>query len=413
MLASPGAVADEPLEESADAGPDVGGIDEPADVPDYAPVAAWNGLGGWLDRARRAGIDVSFGLPDDPPPEPSVTLVLIYPDALPDAEGLREYVARGGRLLVADDFGLGDAVSAVFGVGRRAPPRFPFDAWRGDPDLPVALPTGPHPAVDRVEAVLANHPTTLDPGPLARCLLAFSAPESPCLMAEAPHGYGSAVFLADPSVLVDQMQQVEGNRLLADGLLRYLTTNRPAAVTIVLPDGARRIAIPPAAPPVGIAAAARRVLQRASALLADLPMPVWILAALAVLLLAVAGRIRFPSAEDEHPPRLLPTDRAGPETAYPSPASADAWRAFSLDALDVMRATADRHLAETEAALKRARGGGLRRRLRLRLERSRAIGFRRRLLDESIAGTAPPSLPALRKLAAEFVRLQAGAGGRG
>lgn len=390
--------------DEADASPDV--LLEGPESPDYAPVRAWNGLGRFVELARAQGITVEL-VPQDPLPlDPATSVVLVFPEAAPDGSALQAFVEAGGRLLVADDFGLGAGALAPLGLLRVAGPASPGAAFRGDPDLPVAVPLTAHPVLDGVGAVVANHPAALGAGPGGRCLLAFHAPPPACLLAEAARGYGTALALADPSVLIDLMLEVEGNRRLAGGLLRYLTTNRRARIVLALPAAAWAVVQPPPAEGTGWRAALRRWLARLSEPLAAAPPWLWAMLAAAGLLLAAAPWLRPPTREDLAPPRLLHWDRGRPATAWPPPAVPEAYAAFAREAVERMheriverRDEAERRLREARRA--RARFGRL---FRLRLERSRLVGLERRLRVAADDADAAPGVERLRRLAQEFAK---------
>lgn len=387
-----------------DASPDVPFAGEEA--PDYAPVRAWNGLGRFVETARSLGISVALAPQEPLPLDPAVALVLVYPETAPDAEALAEYVAAGGRLLVADDYGFGAGALAPLGVLRVAAPSAPGAAFRGDPDFPIAVPRAVHPALEGVGAVVANHPAALGAGPGGRCLLAFHAPPPACLLAETSRGYGTALALADPSVLIDLMLEVEGNRRLAEGLLRYLTANRAPRIALALPAAAWAAVQPPPAEGTGWRAALRRWFAGISEPLAAAPPWLWALLALTALLVAAAPWLRPPTREDLAPPRLLHWERGRPATAWPPPSVPEAYAAFAREAVERMHERIAERRAEAERRLRQARrdGAPVGRRFRLRLERFRLAALERRLRVAADDAAAVPGVERLRRLAAEFVK---------
>jgi hypothetical protein len=390
--------------ETEDAEPDV--LPGAEELPDYSPVRAWNGMGRFVELAQSLGLRVELVRADRVALDPTQNLVLVFPDTAPDGVALRAFVDAGGRLLVADDYGFGSSALAPLGMLRVDGPTAPSIAFRGDPALPIAVPTMRHPALEGVGAVVTNHPAALGPGPGAHCLLAFYAPPPACLLAETELGFGTALALADPSVLIDLMLQVDGNRRLAEGLLRYLTTNRRAVLTLALPADAFALAQPPDREGTGLRAAVRRWLARLSEPLAAAPPWFWLIVGLVLLVVAAVSRIRAPSREDYARPRLLHALRPGPSTAYPTPATPELWRAFAQEALDLMHETVARRHDDVSSRLDAARkaGTGLRRVLRLRLERARWASLQRRVRAAGDDLSALPSFDRLRRLAEEFVR---------
>jgi hypothetical protein len=125
-----------------------------------------------------------------------------------------------------------------------------------------------------------------------------------------------------------------------------------------------------------------------------------------LLVVAAVSRIRAPSREDYARPRLLHALRPGPSTAYPTPATPELWRAFAQEALDLMHETVARRHDDVSSRLDAARkaGTGLRRVLRLRLERARWASLQRRVRAAGDDLSALPSFDRLRRLAEEFVR---------
>jgi hypothetical protein len=390
--------------EEADAEPDVLPMAE--EQPDYAPLRIWNGLGRFVELARGLGIAIDFASADAVTWDPSTTVIFVFPERAPDSVALGEFVAAGGRLLVADDYGMGASALATLGVLRVSAPDMPEVAFRGNPAFPIAAPTMHHPALDGVGAVVTNHPAALGIGSGGRCLLAFFAPPPACLLAEVDVGYGVALALADPSVLIDQMLVVEGNRRLAEGLLRYLTANRRPRILLVLPPDAWATVRPPPVGGEGLRATVRRWLAGLSEPLAAAPPWFWLLAGVALLVWAALGRIRAPASEDFAPPRLLHEERPGPALAYPRPERPELWRPFAQEAVDVMHAAVSRRLDEVSERLGRASrtGEGLRARMRLRLERSRLRSLQRRLRASGDDAADAPAERRLRRLAEDFLR---------
>ncbi|MBI5486815.1 MAG: DUF4350 domain-containing protein [Deltaproteobacteria bacterium] len=403
-LAAAFAAAPARAQEEKDAEPDV--LPGAAEVPDYAPVRAWNGLGRFVELARGAGIAVDVVKADEVKWEPTGTLVFVFPDRAPDGPALRDFVAAGGRVLVADDFGLGADALGPLGILRVSAPSETGSAFRGNGAFPIAVPVEPHPTLEGVGAVVTNHPAALGLGPGVRCLLAFLAPPPACLLAEVERGYGTALALADPSVLIDLMLEADGNRRLAVGLLRHLTANRRARLTLVVPEDAWAAVRPEGAEAAGTRAAIRRWLAKFSEVLAGAPPWLWLAAGVALFLWAAAGRVRTPSREDFQPPRLLHAERPEGATAYPGPGAGEAWAAFSTEAVDAMHAATTRKLEDVSARLaaERKGGGSLRRRMRLRLARSRLAGLQRRLREAGDDAAGAPGISRLRKLASDFER---------
>src|SRR5258708_5710113 len=94
-----------------------------ADESDYRPEnPGWNGLSDLFALARTVGLRpemraaIEWGElgPDD-------GLVIVYPRVEPDLARLREFVLRGGRALLADDFGAARPTFEALGLARGEP----------------------------------------------------------------------------------------------------------------------------------------------------------------------------------------------------------------------------------------------------------------------------------------------------
>lgn len=218
-------------------------IGQPA--PDYQlDPEPWNGLGYLATTATEAkvelttttSLDLAALAPDD-------TIILVYPTAQLPIEDLLAFVDTGGFLVVADDFGSTEPLLARAGIGRvPAPPPAPNQRLvEGQPGLPILTPAGEHFLFFRVEEVVANHPaalvTTSPAAQTVRPILSF--PDGTHhLIAESPLGDGALLAIADPSILLNEMQRrYYGNKQLAANVLRYYCKREPCKATLLLPGG--------------------------------------------------------------------------------------------------------------------------------------------------------------------------------
>jgi len=201
---------------------------------DYAPEnEQWNGLATFLALARGASVtpdvrrDIAWDEAKDAP------LLLIHPTEELPVEALLRFVASGGRVVLADDFGVSEPLVARLGLGRRHgrpnAPRF----YDENPALPAARPRSEHPLTRDLAEVVTNHPAWFRGD--APALLAFGAEEIVCTA--LPVGKGELVLLSDPSVLINTMLEFEGNLAFARNLLLYIT--KPGGRLIVATKGFR------------------------------------------------------------------------------------------------------------------------------------------------------------------------------
>jgi len=190
---------------------------------DYDPASReWNGLSELMKIAAARGFEVEpvttldwsdLGADD--------TLAVVYParDATPSPSDVLRFLASGGRLLVADDFGGAEPLLRGLEMERGAPPD--ADAFYGDdPALPWAHATDPRHvlAAGGATAILTNHPaylrTALPP------VFVFGGEDSDhAAVVEGKYGEGLFVAVSDPSILINAMLRLPANRAFAANLL--------------------------------------------------------------------------------------------------------------------------------------------------------------------------------------------------
>lgn len=204
---------------------------------------AWDGAADLRKVADDAGADATivrntseYGSVD---PEDSVAVVLSPDRPYGDREvgDLRGYLADGGTVVVAEDFGPhGNDLLAALGADARVDGRQLRDERHNfrSPALPVATNvTGP-PAEAGVEQLTLNHGTAVEPGN-ATVLVRSSGfayldtdgdeeldddealASSPVVTSE-PVGDGTVVVVSDPSLLINAMLDREGNRRFVEWL---------------------------------------------------------------------------------------------------------------------------------------------------------------------------------------------------
>jgi hypothetical protein len=189
---------------------------------DYLPDnTAWNGLSELGDLAR--GLQLRLELVEELDWESlpaRATLFVIYPRADLDPTQLAAFLGRGGRVLIADDFGEAGPLLAKLGIRRvEDPPPRAARYHLGNPSLPVAV-HGPasHALNAGVREVITNHPAAFRS--TLPTLLGFDGDLQ--LLVAGKVGQGLLVALADPSVLLNGMLRFDGNLTLATNLLRSL-----------------------------------------------------------------------------------------------------------------------------------------------------------------------------------------------
>jgi hypothetical protein len=156
--------------------------------------------------------------------DPIDALIVVHPTRALDVEELSSFMHAGGRIVLLDDYGTGDALLAQFGIRRRPLPRRPAEMLRGNPALAIAEPAGEHPAVRDVSRVVTNHATGLAHPDLSPVLVVRGDGEPDVLLAVAGTvGRGRMLAVGDASIPINSMLRYPGNRALALGLIRYAT----------------------------------------------------------------------------------------------------------------------------------------------------------------------------------------------
>lgn len=164
---------------------------------------------------------------------PNDALLILHPrEPLPSGP-LTEFLRSGGRVVLADDFGAGDSLLATFQIGRASPNADRALALRGNPELLVARPRGTHRLASGVRALVSNHPAMVYHRALSPI---FELSEGEALVLAGAVGSGRLVVLSDPSVLIDNMLELRGNRVFAENLVDYLDDDRGGRLFVVGPN---------------------------------------------------------------------------------------------------------------------------------------------------------------------------------
>ncbi|HVL49254.1 MAG TPA: DUF4350 domain-containing protein [Candidatus Thermoplasmatota archaeon] len=218
----------------------------------------WNGASGFAAEAHGAGgLVPAFDVAEDDgnlsivhrsfaefAPDPGgASLVVLGPGSDPNEEEaawLRQFVRAGGRALVADDFGRGNAFLEAIG----AKTRFAGDALAGlayarSPGFVVSANFTAHPLVEGVSESVLSFPTALDLGGSATSLartdgstwldrdrdLERDAGEQAgpfTWIAVERVGAGEVLIVADPSVFVNGLRPLGDNARLASNAIAWL-----------------------------------------------------------------------------------------------------------------------------------------------------------------------------------------------
>jgi hypothetical protein len=186
---------------------------------DYAPGSTeWNGLSRLWEDARAAGCEMrALDELDWSALEGRDVLWFVYPRGVVEAQKLKRFLAAGGRALIADDFGAAAQSLEALGLRRGAAPARADDLVRyhENVNLPLARSALSTALGRSTESLVANHPASF-----ATALPAtFEFRRGAALVVEGRVGRGSFVALADPSVLINNMLEIDGNRAFARALI--------------------------------------------------------------------------------------------------------------------------------------------------------------------------------------------------
>lgn len=188
---------------------------------DYQPGhKGWNGLSGLHALAASLGC----------PLQPRATLewdalsgqdvlFFLYPETAPDEEHLLSFLTSGGRAVLADDFGAAAGALRRLGIDRREGPLpASVPTYRGGPSLPLAIPVRRTTLGQAASEVVTNHPayftSVLPP--------TYAFAPGLGLLIEGSLGRGRFVAVADPSLFINNMQELPQNRALSAALLGSL-----------------------------------------------------------------------------------------------------------------------------------------------------------------------------------------------
>jgi Domain of unknown function (DUF4350) len=189
----------------------------------------WEGYGDFADLARAqlggAFVIASSLKLDELRPED--TLVLVHPERRLDQDSLSEFLSAGGRVILLDDFGTGEALLRRFGIRRVPLPAHPAEELRQNPDLAIAVPARDHELVRGVGRLVTNHASALVEPSLTSLLEVQSRDSDPAVVALIGIvSRGAFVVVGDPSAFMNSMLRYPGNKRLAENLLSWASRGR-------------------------------------------------------------------------------------------------------------------------------------------------------------------------------------------
>jgi hypothetical protein len=164
---------------------------------------------------------------------PGDALLIVNPSAELPADSLTDLVRGGSRIALADDFGSGTNLFDVFQIRKQRLEPGEHPHLRSDPTLAFASPAANHALNQDVEGVVTNHPVALSHLSLTPTLRFGDG--GPALVFAGVVGDGRFVAIGDPSIFINNMMNLQGNRRFGLNLLRYLAKEGSGTIWLVTP----------------------------------------------------------------------------------------------------------------------------------------------------------------------------------
>jgi len=207
----------------------------------------WNGVQNFSHDYNVKDLNSPADLPD----EPSDNLLIVIPDKPyheSDLEHIKQFVKAGGDLILMDDFGFGNEILSHFGLSVRFSGDVLLDPlfYEKNQYLPRIADFSPSLQSKGIRTITLNHATSLA-GIEDRQVTASSSaysyldsdndgikngqdPGGPfAVAAELSFGEGNVILLSDPSLLINSMGEMEGNR----EFIAYLFSGKSSGTILI------------------------------------------------------------------------------------------------------------------------------------------------------------------------------------
>jgi len=193
------------------------GVAHAADDDFALDSSRWNGSSRLVTEARAAGCEMrAVDAIDWSALEARDVLWFVYPRSVVDPERLRRWLSIGGTAVIADDFGAADQALEALSVRRVVPqkPR-PEDRYDDNVALPISRPILKSALGRSAPFLVANHPAAF-----SSALPPTFALGDDALVLEGHYGKGTFVAIADPSLFINNMLEIDENLAFAKALVR-------------------------------------------------------------------------------------------------------------------------------------------------------------------------------------------------
>lgn len=177
----------------------------------------WNGLSRLAGLARDLNCNVEMRRTLDwSTLDGQDVLFVLHPETALDPDSAMAYLTAGGRMIVADDYGEAGALFARLGIVRTTGPAPDGTTlYRGNPQLPVATPQRATVLGRAATELVGNHSAYFRSALPATYAFAPGAG----LLIEGTLGRGRFVAISDPSIFINNMLELAGNRDLLARML--------------------------------------------------------------------------------------------------------------------------------------------------------------------------------------------------
>ncbi|HEX4458027.1 MAG TPA: DUF4350 domain-containing protein [Polyangia bacterium] len=177
----------------------------------------WNGLSRLADEARLAGctIEPTESL-DWSTLGPRDSVWFVYPRTAVDGGKLRRYLEAGGRAVLADDYGASDAALAALEIRRLRSDLDGAERYQDNPALPIAKQTLGTELSAGTSSLVANHTAFFS----AATPATYSFVPGAALVVEGRLGHGYFVAIADPSIFINNMLEIDEDLGFARALVK-------------------------------------------------------------------------------------------------------------------------------------------------------------------------------------------------
>jgi len=191
---------------------------------DYDPNNhLWNGLSEFMDIVSSAPLHARFvrSISSSDLKKTDV-LFLLYPTRTLPVELLSAFVRRGGRLILADDFGRSDRFLHHLGISKIAIVDVPTEfRYLGRSQILYARRRSTKVLATRSDHVVTNHPKGLDgPGDVL-----YDIAGRPLVLSRTI-GKGRVLILGDPSLFINNMLAFPSNRSFVQGITQWAAQGR-------------------------------------------------------------------------------------------------------------------------------------------------------------------------------------------